>query len=857
MPGNRIRIAAGLRRRAALAIPAHCTLGGVPWATRLLPVLPAIALVPGPAAAQSANSGGDAAASLVLFSPTEIMLLAVFGGAMSFAIMAAFWLIRERSRITGENTEMRERLASLRASHDRANALAASDDQRIVVWNGLDETPAVLGRLSGECGAPADVIEFLAFGRWLEARSALSFEHGLKRLRLAAEPFDMPLETIAGGVVEAQGRTSGGHAFVRFRDLAGARLELSRLEAEHSRLSGESATVRAMFEVLPMPVWLRNAIGELSWVNPAYARAVDRTDPVDAVRDGVSLFDSTERSEVARRQRESGVFLGALPAIVAGDRRLLDIAEVRTDDGAAGIAVDRSETERVRETLKRTVAGHAQTLDHLATAIAIFDAHETLQFHNSAFQQLWGLDEAFLQSGPSNAQLFEALRAAGKLPESPDWRRWRDQQREIYRALEARQELWHLPDGQTLRVVASPSPQGGVTWVFENVTEQVELQSNINTLVQVQSETLKHLNEAVAVFGSDGRLRLCNPAFAHVWGLDDEGGRLARARPHVRQIADACRGRLADDAPWKEILSGVTGFDEMRRDLSGRIETVDGRVYDYTLVRLPEGQSMLAMVDMTAAVNVERALKERNEALEASDGLKNRFIQHVSYELRAPLTSIAGFAELASMPGTGALNEKQAEYVEYIASSAQVLKELIDDMLDLATIDAGAMTLDLERFDLEQALHAAAAEFKPQLGERGLSLAFAISPSASVIMADRQRTAQIARNLLANAVRFSPDGGRILVEARADGAMCEIAVSDEGPQVPADLKRRIFERFEGRTAKGARRGAGLGLAVVRSFAELHGGSVRVEDAQAQGRAERGARFVCLLPLRTRLADAAE
>ncbi|MCB1464319.1 MAG: PAS-domain containing protein [Nitratireductor sp.] len=788
----------------------------------------------------SAGAVFDGLVSGSVFSSGEIILLAVFGGAMSFALMAASWLIFERGRITGENAELRERIAGLRAANERGEALVNVSDQRIVVWNGGEDGPAILGGLSKASGAPHDRAEFLAFGRWLSADSAISFEGALKRLRGDAEAFDLPLLTRSGGVLEAQGRTSGAYAFVRFVELGGERSMLSRLEAEHTRLLATFDTIQNLFERLPMPVWLRETTGGLYWTNKAYAKAVDQADGEAAVRDQVQLLDSAERRIVAAQEREQGYFQGALPAVVTGDRRMLDICEVHTEAGLAGIAIDRSEIEAVRATLKQTVEGHRQTLDLLATPIAIFDRHQKLQFHNSAFAAMWGLGEAFLSGRPNNAQVLDAFREERKLSERPDWRKWRDGQLEIYKELEPRQEFWHLADGQTVRVVVNPQKEGGVTWLFEDVTERLELESNYNALMRVQGETLDHLSEAVAVFGFDGKLKLCNPAFVSLWRLDEAQSGVGT---HISVISRVCKARLGDPSAWDDIAGAITDFDEQRGGKNGRLETLDGHILDFGLVPLPDGQTMLTLTDMTAAVNVERALKEKNEALEQSDILKSRFIQHVSYELRAPLTSISGFSEMLGMDGIGRLNAKQSEYVGHISSAAGSLKSIIDDILDLATIDAGAMQLEVEPVALRPVVDSCLEELEDEIAAHGIRPRMEIARNADVLIGDPDRIHQILHNLLANAISVSPDGGAVTISSElADGGL-EIAISDEGPGVPNEERERIFARFESRSAGNRRRGAGLGLSIVESFVQLHGGTIRVEDAE-----QRGARFVCRFPV---------
>ena len=123
---------------------------------------------------------------------------------------------------------------------------------------------------------------------------------------------------------------------------------------------------------------------------------------------------------------------------------------------------------------------------------------------------------------------------AAKLPEQLNWKQWKDKRSSVYQALDTQSDLWHLPNGQTLRVFATARPQGGATWVFENLTEKVDLETRYNTLVQVQGETIDHLSEGVAVFGPDGRIRLSNPAFRALWGITEAEAQARHAYPRHR-----------------------------------------------------------------------------------------------------------------------------------------------------------------------------------------------------------------------------------------------------------------------------------------------------------------------------------
>lgn len=771
---------------------------------------------------------------------TEILMLAVFGGAMSFALMSAFWLIRERSRITAENNTLKDSLSNLRAEFDRNEALVSVSDQRIVVWNGIDETPKLMGGFSDKIDVPEEEAGFLEFDSWLSTNSFKNLQMKLNDLRGNATPFDETLITKNNNVIEAQGRVSGAYAFVRFIELGSEREEHARVKSKHQALISTFGTIESLFQKLPIPIWLRDKEGRLSWLNKAYSDALELENTSSALGKDWNLFDQEHREMISREHEKDDFFQGILPVTVAGDRKKLEVFSVTGEAGDAGIALDKSDVDEIRRTLEETNEGHSRMLDQLATAVAIFDKSQKLIFHNGGFQRLWKLDEGFLESNPSNAELLDAMREGKLLPAHPDWRKWRDSQLEIYQAIEPKEEWWHLMDGQTIRVIITPRNQGGSFWVFENVTERLALESNYNSLMQVQGETLDHLNEAVAVFGSNGKLRLFNPALESLWnkaGIEvDEG-------LHIVKIIEAWTDTISNPEDLKKILGKVTGLDDGRSELQGRLELQNKTTFEYSLVPLPDGQSMLTLSDITANVNFEKALSERAEALEASDKLKSQFIQHVSYELRAPLTNISGFGEMLTTPEIGKMNEKQAEYLSHINSSANELRTMVDDILNLASIDAGSMTLNIEPVKVEHIVESIFEQSASALEAKSLKFNIDIADECAEILADEERIIQVLKNLISNAVNFSPDGGTITVSTERNEPFNEIKIIDEGAGVSEDQREAIFDRFETQPHNGARKGTGLGLSIVRGFIEIHGGTVTVEDVEGAG-----ACFVCRIPI---------
>ncbi len=758
----------------------------------------------------------------------EVAVLVLLVGLLAFAVVTAIMLLRTRSRFARLEASSHDEVAELHNGLDRANALLLSEPQVMVEWPAASDEPSIDGD-PAIVGASAPY-RVLAFGSWLDAARATAMEQAVEALRTRGEAFSMAFTTLGGRPIEAQGRTIAGRAVLRLKDASGVKRELLDLAGRHEALLHEVASLRALAERLPSPVWTRDAAGRLTFVNAAYAQAVEASDPRDAIERGLELLDSSARESIARTRTASGAYSGRLPAVVAGARRNFDVFDFRTHAGSVGLGIDATEAETMRSALARLVDAHRRTLDALSTGVAMFDSGQKLTFYNAAYAALWNIDAAYLDQGPTDSAVIEQLRAARKLPEEQDFRQWKTQLHAAYRTLEAKEHTWHLPDGRTLRVVTTPNPDGGVTYLFNDVTERLDLERRFQELIRVQGETLDNLAEGVAVFASDGRLRLSNSAFVRMWGLSPQ---ILGERPHIETISALCQPLHGDNATWQALRQVVTAIDS-REAISGRLERRDGSVVDCTTVPLPDGATLVTFHDVTDSVNVERVLRERNEALEDADRIKIDFVHHVSYELRSPLTNIIGFVHLLSDPSTGPLATKQKEYLDYITVSTNTLLALINNILDLATIDAGRMQLNLGPVDIRETMAAAAEGVQDRLVSAGLTLDMRAGNDIGSFIADERRLRQILFNLLANALSFSPPGGTVtlLAERRTDALI--FAVTDHGPGIPPEVLEKVFDWFETHSLGSHHRGTGIGLSLVRSFVELHGGTVEIASVVGQG-----------------------
>jgi signal transduction histidine kinase len=254
----------------------------------------------------------------------------------------------------------------------------------------------------------------------------------------------------------------------------------------------------------------------------------------------------------------------------------------------------------------------------------------------------------------------------------------------------------------------------------------------------------------------------------------------------------------------------------------------------------PEAVEVLKTFATQSALAIQNArlfreIADKSAQLEAASRHKSEFLANMSHELRTPLNAIIGFSEVLNERMFGELNDKQAEYLKDIHASGQHLLSLINDIPDLSKIEAGRMELELTHFDLPQAIDNALTLVRERAGRRGVALHQAVDEGLGQVTGDERKIKQVLLNLLSNALKFTPEGGRIDASARTADGMAEISVTDTGIGIAAEHHDAVFEEFRqvGEAERKAE-GTGLGLALCRKFVELHGGQDLGEEPDRPG-----------------------
>ncbi len=775
---------------------------------------------------------------------------AIAFGAAGFGLVATFMAARWRRAAEIADARGTARLGEMRAALDEFETLLAGMPEVTILWKDTGFEPSVLGPVPALIPGETRAEMVLDFRAWLDPDAARELADRLTDLRIEGKVFETSVTARDGRIIRCAGRLVGGTAVVRLRP-SGSSAQPPLSGSALMRLPSLT-DAQGILSSLTVPAWLRDRDGVMVYANAAYLHFT-RTLGLKSDRGTApDIFPGEARETLLKALEDAGDTIALEHEhALAGQ---LDLVLFPLNGGSAGYCYLPLKTPRPKQTAPREPdLGHLTTvIDALATPVAVFDKDRRLSHFNSAYARFWSLDADWLSSRPDERAILDKLRTMGALPAEPDYRSWRDKHLMSYALTAPRETPWYLPDGRSANVIAAPATgTGGVIYVFEDMTERLALETRHNALISVQRETLNALNEGVAVFGTNGRLRLHNPRLSEIWKLPMAA---LDSHLHIDEVTRAAALAFPEDgeAIWRDLKRKIIDLNPTRGDAKGRIARADGRLIDFAVVRLPDGQSMMTFMDVSESANYERVLKERNEALIAADKLKDTFVQNVSYELRSPLTNIIGFADLLASGEVGPLNEKQRAYTGYIRTSSANLGLLIDNILDLANVDAGIAQLHTEKLDIAELIEKARAGLSAAFSgsEKPVNLKVEIAGDLPPFIADGTRIVQILYNLLSNAARFSDPGAEISLAVSARGGdRIVFAVEDEGVGIPEEIRNAVFSRFEGQTIEGRQRGAGLGLAIVKTFANLHGGTVHIET-----RKPRGTRVSVILPSDASLAQ---
>jgi signal transduction histidine kinase len=315
---------------------------------------------------------------------------------------------------------------------------------------------------------------------------------------------------------------------------------------------------------------------------------------------------------------------------------------------------------------------------------------------------------------------------------------------------------------------------------------------------------------------------------------------------HISKLVEKTKG-FFNPVLWPNMRQTLLGNGLEREPRRGRLERNNGTVLEYSIMPLPDGNILNAYFDITDTVKVEQALLEKNAALQTAERLKTDFLANMSYQLRTPLNAIMGFAEMLQQQYFGKLNERQMEYTGSMIEAGQRLISLVNDILDLSTIEAGYLSLYPVEVNVKDLIERVAQLTREWAKKQKIDIVIHCPDVNLTVMADERRLKQVLLNLISNAINYSPSGGQITLSGERTDDYVQLGVRDTGMGIPAEDMASVFTPFERISSRKSHRrsGAGLGLTLVKNIIELHGGVAAIDSKEGVGTL-----VICRLPART-------
>jgi PAS domain S-box-containing protein len=500
-----------------------------------------------------------------------------------------------------------------------------------------------------------------------------------------------------------------------------------------------------------------------------------------------------------------------------------------------------SERKRAQEGLEKSEKWLSTTLASIGDAVIATDMNGAVSFMNPIAESLtgWTLEDA---RGKSMDLVFDIVNKETRRPvENPVKKVFREGKvvglADHTILLSKSGKEFDIEDSAA-PITADTGATFGVVLVFRDITEKKLAEQETGRQKDLQRLILATITDGVVVADTNGKFLLFNAAAERFTGIG-----AINATPD--QWSDQYGSFLPDGVtlyPTSELplVRAMRGENVDAAELFIRNTNVpDGRLLSITgrPLRGEDGAlkgGVVVLHDITLQKRAQKALVHAKEEAERTSQFKDQFLSTMSHELRTPLNAVLGFSDLLADQRYGSLNEKQQRYINHIHTGGKHLLSLISDILDLSKIEAGRMELALESLPVDAAFAEVLSVMQPLADKKSHGLRANAEPGL-VVRADATRFKQVLMNLLGNAVKFTPNGGRIELAARLVDSQVRVEVRDNGPGIPPDEQERIFEAFYRLRESGKKtEGTGLGLAITQRLVELHGAALGLDSQAGQG-----------------------
>lgn len=610
--------------------------------------------------------------------------------------------------------------------------------------------------------------------------------------------------------------------------------KLASLGEKARELEKENTLFKQAFDSLPFPVWLRSEELQIAACNPAYAKAVHADSPEQAVLLGSELVyekSPREAKVLAAAARAAGKEKKAREFVVMeGKRRWVEASEIPlpaqlySKNKTIGFVRDITQEQELQNSLQNHIASHNGVLEHLKTAIAVFDADMRLQFYNTSFMNLWDLEAEWLDSSPTYSHVLDMLREKRRLPENRDFSAYKTREIKYFTSLvAATEDILHLPSGMTLRRMLTPHPLGGLLITYEDVTGHLTMERSMTVLNETQYTVINHLREAILLFGRDGRLRLANTAYLTLWQISDSD--FNKPPLTIVEVIEKQKPFFENENNWEALKEQLLGVITSHTGEIFQILRPDGKVLEFVAAGLPDGGIFVSFLDVTEeekssslAEEKETLLSRFKQTTVQTEKLRAVFLEQLGREINPQLSSLTDAVQKLSDNAGQRLSRRQKTCLQTIFDSSSELKILFDDLADLALIETGSAVLELDSVDVRGLLNGIMNTVKEQAKNKNVSLHLSCPDVLPTLIADKKRLKQVLFYLINNAVSAAFKDGTVSLSVYTENKNLVIALEEKSLDVKNDSDTINFAAQNGFAAS-----------LIRSFIEMHGGTLAVSD----------------------------
>ncbi len=544
-----------------------------------------------------------------------------------------------------------------------------------------------------------------------------------------------------------------------------------------------------ILDALPVYVWQKDRNLQITYCNEAYAKAVE-SNKEQAVANNVKLISSSKRGVyIDQSLYSSKPKKFTEHVVINGERRLLSIEETpfMGNNRSTGVAVDITDKEEIETSYRNYKKQANMIFDNISVPIAVFDAHEILVFANLAVIKLFQIDGLDIYNNCKLSDILDYMVCNGSIITSADILKYKQKAKELFRDVAAPQCVnMYLKNSDVLSLTITPNDDGGLVFLFENITSKVSLERKVNSLTSVHNEMLEALSEGIIIFGIDNRVKVANAAAKALWEqdiVDKDLNKFLETLSHLLEPDDEAK---LQGTKIIEMISNRTGFSETLKFTSGKTIRCD-------YVPLHEGLNLLKFTDMSDAVALDRVNAEVENITNQIGVLKSNLVSNISQEVRAPIQAVSGFAEILRKDYFGELNEKQKEYCNGIVNSTEQLSEVVETLIDLSKIDAGLLKIKKSEVNLLKFVQDTISLFTNELKSKNITLSTDFTDPNLTIFIDESSMKKAMFHLISRAIRSLSSEGFVKISASIGSSQeyIEITLKDNGTVLPDDELERV------------------------------------------------------------------